>query len=62
MANKRWHIERDYQQLKYEIGLNHYEGRNWRGFHPGGAPHHARTDGYDLLSGALYNGSAVSAT
>ena len=32
----RWMIERDYQELKDEIGLNHYEGRNWRGFH-----HHA---------------------
>ena len=35
-AKKRWYIERDYQELKDEIGLNHYEGRNWRGFH-----HHA---------------------
>jgi len=32
----RWRIERDYQELKDELGLNHYEGRNWRGFH-----HHA---------------------
>jgi len=32
----RWHIERDYQELKQEFGLGHYEGRNWRGFH-----HHA---------------------
>jgi SRSO17 transposase len=29
----RWHIERDYQELKQEIGLGHYEGRGWRGFH-----------------------------
>ena len=29
----RWRIERDYQELKDELGLNHYEGRNWRGFH-----------------------------
>ena len=35
-AKMRWHIERDYQELKDELGLNHYEGRNWRGFH-----HHA---------------------
>jgi hypothetical protein len=31
-----WRIERDYQELKSELGLSHYEGRNWRGFH-----HHA---------------------
>jgi SRSO17 transposase len=35
-AKARWRIERDYQELKSEIGLSHYEGRNWRGFH-----HHA---------------------
>ena len=32
----RWRIERDYLDLKQEIGLGHYEGRGWRGFH-----HHA---------------------
>lgn len=32
----RWRIERDYEELKQEVGLGHYEGRNWRGFH-----HHA---------------------
>jgi SRSO17 transposase len=32
----RWRIERDYEELKDEIGLGHYEGRGWRGFH-----HHA---------------------
>ncbi len=35
-AKLRWRIERDYQDLKQEIGLGHYEGRGWRGFH-----HHA---------------------
>jgi SRSO17 transposase len=35
-AKARWVIERDYQELKQEIGLGHYEGRGWRGFH-----HHA---------------------
>lgn len=35
-AKLRWRIERDYQELKDEIGLDHYEGRGWRGFH-----HHA---------------------
>jgi len=29
----RWRIERDYLELKQEVGLNHYEGRGWRGFH-----------------------------
>ena len=32
----RWRIERDYQELKQEFGLGHFEGRSWRGFH-----HHA---------------------
>ena len=35
-AKVRWRIERDYQELKQELGLNQYEGRSWRGFH-----HHA---------------------
>jgi SRSO17 transposase len=29
----RWRIERDYEELKDELGLDHYEGRGWRGFH-----------------------------
>jgi len=29
----RWRVERDYQELKEEIGLDHFEGRTWRGFH-----------------------------
>jgi SRSO17 transposase len=33
VAKARWWIERDYQELKQELGLGHYEGRNWRGFH-----------------------------
>jgi SRSO17 transposase len=36
LAKLRWRIERDYQELKQEVGLGHYEGRRWRGFH-----HHA---------------------
>jgi SRSO17 transposase len=36
IAKMRWRIERDYQELKQEVGLGHYEGRGWRGFH-----HHA---------------------
>ena len=29
----RWRIERDYHDLKQEVGLGHFEGRGWRGFH-----------------------------
>jgi len=35
-AKLRWRIERDYQELKQEVGLGHFEGRGWIGFH-----HHA---------------------
>jgi len=37
LAKIRWRIERDYQELKQEIGLDHFEGRGWRGFHHHGA-------------------------
>jgi len=36
IAKLRWRIERDYEELKQEVGLGHFEGRGWRGFH-----HHA---------------------
>ena len=36
IAKQRWLIERDYEELKSELGLAHFEGRSWRGFH-----HHA---------------------
>jgi SRSO17 transposase len=36
LAKLRWRVERDYQEMKNEVGLDHYEGRSWRGFH-----HHA---------------------
>jgi len=32
LAKLRWRIERDYQELKQEVGLGHFEGRRWRGF------------------------------
>ena len=35
-AKLRWRIERDYRDLKQEVGLGHFEGRGWTGFH-----HHA---------------------
>jgi SRSO17 transposase len=33
LARLRWTIELDYRQLKGELGLDHYEGRSYRGFH-----------------------------
>lgn len=36
LVKLRWRIERDYQELKGQVGLDHFEGRTWRGFH-----HHA---------------------
>ena len=36
LTKLRWRCERDYQELKQEVGLGHFEGRGWRGFH-----HHA---------------------
>src|SRR5882724_2877419 len=36
LAKLRWRIERDYHELKQEVGIGHFEGRGWRGFH-----HHA---------------------
>ena len=32
LAKIRWRIERDYQELKDEIGIDHYEGRGWLAF------------------------------
>lgn len=36
LSKLRWRVERDYQEMKGEVGLDHFEGRSWRGFH-----HHA---------------------
>jgi SRSO17 transposase len=49
----RWRVERDYQEMKQEIGLDHFEGRSWRGFH-----HHATlcavAHGFLVLRRALF--------
>ncbi|MBZ0272725.1 transposase [bacterium] len=37
LVKLRWRIERDYEEMKQELGLGHYEGRGWRGFHHHGA-------------------------
>lgn len=49
----RWRVERDYQEMKGELGLDHFEGRTWRGFH-----HHATlcalSHGFLALRRALF--------
>jgi SRSO17 transposase len=61
VAKMRWRIERDYQELKQEIGLGHYEGRGWRGFH-----HHATmciaTYGFLIAERAMIPPSGAGAT
>ncbi len=32
-AKARWRVEQDYRELKDELGLDHFEGRSWQGFH-----------------------------
>jgi SRSO17 transposase len=33
LAKLRWRVEQNYEQLKVELGLDHYEGRGWQGWH-----------------------------
>jgi SRSO17 transposase len=58
-AKLRWRIERDYEELKQELGLGHFEGRNWRGFH-----HHATLSiaayGFLVLERCLFSPSGNS--
>ncbi len=57
----RWRIERDYLELKQEVGLNHYEGRGWRGFH-----HHVSlciaAYGFLICQQAVFSPSAATKT
>jgi SRSO17 transposase len=59
IAKLRWRIERDYEELKQELGLGHFEGRNWRGFH-----HHATLSiaayGFLVLEQCLFSPSGNS--
>ena len=60
LAKLRWRIERDYQELKQELGLGHFEGRGWRGFH-----HHASlciaAYGFLVLERARFSPAGASA-
>jgi len=66
LARLRWKIELDYRQLKGELGLDHYEGRSWlgwhhhtalviaaHGFHPGAAEPKSPTAGLTLPKAVL---------
>lgn len=56
VVKMRWRIERDYQELKQEFGLGHFEGRGWRGFH-----HHATlcVAAYGFLMAARLKGNGT---
>jgi len=42
LVKYRWIIDRDYHELKQELGLGHYEGSGWRGLHHHHSAHDAR--------------------
>jgi SRSO17 transposase len=54
-AKLRWRIERDYLELKQEVGLGHYEGRGWRGFH-----HHPLRTSPHLAQRAIFPSRRLS--
>jgi SRSO17 transposase len=33
IAHSRWRVELDYREMKEELGVDHYEGRHWPGWH-----------------------------
>jgi SRSO17 transposase len=33
LAKLRWRVEHDYRELKDALGLDHFEGRSWQGWH-----------------------------
>jgi len=33
LSRSRWHVEQYFQRSKDDLGLDHFEGRSWRGFH-----------------------------
>jgi len=39
-AKLRWWVEQNYQQMKTHLGLDHFEGRSWTGWHHPGYTHH----------------------
>ncbi len=57
-ANRRWIIERHYEELKQELGLGHDKGRGWRGFHHH-ATHYRKVGGWVLVVGCWWLGLAA---
>jgi SRSO17 transposase len=33
LSRSRWHVEQYFRRSKDDLGLDHFEGRSWRGFH-----------------------------